>query len=93
MKDTRAVLHWDVLFDALFEEVAYNHGRVLYGLNFDVRTAACRVILKTYTDGRAEICYINASTLERCLEVLNAFLNTNSTTGVEWMKDQYYKPA
>jgi hypothetical protein len=78
-------------FATLYESVAFNHRRILYGLNYDVRDGNVRIILKTYTNNRPEICFINASTFEQVLDVLEAFLITNNKTGVDWKPDKYYK--
>lgn len=81
------------VFSRLFESVAFGQGRVLYGINLDVRGDGCRIILKTFTDGKAEICFINASTLDRCCEVLDSFLTSNASSGVKWKTDMYYKAS
>jgi len=78
--------------DGLSEYIAWHHARVLYGINFDVRPSGARIILKTLTAGRAEIAFINASTLERCLEVLESYLTSDANVGVQWKPDKYFKP-
>lgn len=79
-------------FEALAKSIGFSQKRSLYGINLDIRPEGCRIILKTYTDGKAEICFINASTFDRCSEVLTAFLESNADTGVKWRTDMYYKP-
>lgn len=74
------------------EYIGWHYGRVLYGVNFDFRPDGARIILKVTIGGRGEIAFINASTLERCFEVLEAFITTNSDVGVKWKSDQYYQP-
>lgn len=78
-------------FDALAECVSHSTGRHLYGFNVDFRNEGCRIVLKAYTNKRSEIAFVNASTAERVIEVLDAFLHTNGTHGVEWRPDKYYK--
>lgn len=92
MQQTRTKLVVGVLdgFDLLRSSIAWNHGRIMYGFNIDVRDSGCRFIIKTFTKGRAEICFINASTIERCLEVLEAHLYSNANVGVKWKPDKYY---
>ena len=79
-------------YDGICKSVALGHSRVLYGINVDVRPSRARIILKTFTGGRAEIAFINASDIERCLEVLEAFVTTNANVGVKWKPDKYYQP-
>lgn len=79
-------------YDGICKSIAYNHGKLLYGINLDVRPDGTRIILKTLTRGRGEICFINASSLERCLEVLESFVETSSAVGVQWKPDKYFKP-
>lgn len=77
--------------ETLVECIAFSTQRNLYGYNVDFRGSGARIILKAHTNGRAEIAFINASTVERCVEVLDAFLHTTAKTGVEWRPDKYYK--
>jgi hypothetical protein len=79
-------------FDGLFKTICYADGRLLYGVNIDARASECRIILKTFTNGRPEIAFINATSLERCIEIIEAFVDTNNKTGVVWRPDKYYKP-
>lgn len=76
----------------LGEYIGWHYRRVLYGVNFDFRPDGARIILKVTNNGRGEIAFINASTLERCFEVLEAFITTNSDVGVKWKPDKYYQP-
>jgi len=80
-------------YDSIFESVVFGTGKILHGINFDVRPEGCRIILKTLTKGKPEVCFINASTLEGCLETLYAFCHTTTNMGIKWKPDQYYKPS
>jgi len=75
----------------LQEIVGHSHGRGLYNFSIELRDDRSRIMLKTYTSGRAEICFVNASTLDNCIEVLSAFLDTTNNVGVKWTEDKYYK--
>ena len=81
------------VYGSLFESVVFGTGKVLYGINIDSRPEGCRIILKTFTKGKPEICFINASTFERCCELIDTFCNTTSDIGVKWYPDKYYKPT
>jgi hypothetical protein len=76
----------------LGEYIGWHYGRVLYGVNFDFRADGCRIILKATRGGRGEIAFINASSSERCFEVLEAFVTSDADVGVKWKTDKYYKP-
>lgn len=82
---------WLDCFDALVKSIAHSHGRALYGINFDVRGEGTRIILKAYTNGRPEIAFINASTVGRCVELLDYWIKSKSNIGVEWKPDKYYR--
>ena len=91
-RTTKDIIDHVGIIDIIAETLAWTHGVVLRGINFDYYPTHCRVILKGFREGRAIICFINTSDAERCLEVLDEFLHKGASTGVDWKIDQYYKP-
>lgn len=83
---------WLRCFDQMHESVAFSHSRRLYAINMDVRPGGCRIILKAFTNNRPEIAFINASTPERCCELLDAWFSTKAKMGIDWKPDKYYRP-